>query len=193
MLPRDTPVARASSTLRSKASASAPATNRRRLPPYGDGLGQFYTVIQVRFTVQVTDGILDIAALDRGSGNRPENATIKGPAILGPLTARPNSHPPARIARTALDGGRLGLLVRSAGQSRPLSRWRNPRALRVLTGPRSTDNSAGLTRSGNRRGLEQANPLDLRSAVHSPCFDGPPRIAFNRSNTTFCVSGEKRL
>ena len=52
-------------------------------PPYGDGIGVLYTATQVPFNVQVTDGILDIAVLDRGSGNPPENAAIKGIAILG--------------------------------------------------------------------------------------------------------------
>jgi hypothetical protein len=55
-------------------------------PPNGDGLGVLYTATQVPFTVEVTDGLLDIAVLDRGPGNPPENAAIKGIAILG----RPN-------------------------------------------------------------------------------------------------------
>jgi hypothetical protein len=105
-------VPRASSISKSKASASAPPTRpTRRFPPYGDGLGRLYTATQVRFDVQVTDGLLDLAVLDRGPGNPPENAAIKGFAIL----ARPN---PAtkfatrpRIARTTRDGGSLGVLV----------------------------------------------------------------------------------
>jgi hypothetical protein len=81
------------------------------LPPYGDGFGRLYTATQVSFTVQVTDGLLDIAVLDRGPGNPPENSAIKGFAILG----RPDpatkfaTHP--RIASTARDGGMFGLLV----------------------------------------------------------------------------------
>ena len=81
------------------------------LPPNGDGLGRLYTATQVPFNVQVTDGLLDIAVLDRGPGNPPENAAIKGIAILG----RPNpatrfaTHP--RIAHTTRDGGQFGVLV----------------------------------------------------------------------------------
>jgi hypothetical protein len=81
------------------------------LPPYGDGFGRLYTATQVPFTVQVTDGLLDIAVLDRGPGNPPENAAIKGIAILG----RPDpatkfaTHP--RIAHTTRDAGQFGLMV----------------------------------------------------------------------------------
>jgi hypothetical protein len=81
------------------------------LPPNGDGLGRLYTATQVPFTVQVTDGLLDIGVLDRGPGNPPENSAIKGIAILG----RPNpatkfaSRP--RIARTTRDSGQFGVLV----------------------------------------------------------------------------------
>jgi hypothetical protein len=81
------------------------------LPPAGDGLGRLYTATQVRFDVQVTDGLVDIAVLDRGPANPPENSAIKGIAIL----ARPN---PAtkfatrpRIAGTTRDGGQLGVRV----------------------------------------------------------------------------------
>jgi hypothetical protein len=81
------------------------------LPPAGDGFGRLYTATQVPFTVQVTDRLLDIAVLDRGPGNPPENSAIKGFAIL----ARPN---PAtkfatrpRIASTTRDGGQLGVFV----------------------------------------------------------------------------------
>ncbi len=81
------------------------------LPPYGDGQGRLYTATQVKFDVEVTDGLLDIAVLDRGPGNPPENAAIKGFAIL----ARPNpgekwaTRP--RIVSTATDGGQLGVRV----------------------------------------------------------------------------------
>jgi hypothetical protein len=61
--------------------------------------------------VQVTDSLVDIAVLDRGPGNPPENSSIKGLAIL----ARPN---PAtkfatrpRIASTTRDGGGFGVTV----------------------------------------------------------------------------------
>jgi hypothetical protein len=77
------------------------------LPPSGDGLGRLYTATQVKFDVQVTDGLVDIAVLDRGPGNPPENSAIKGFAIL----ARPN---PAtkfatrpRIVRTTRNGGQF--------------------------------------------------------------------------------------
>lgn len=81
------------------------------LPPAGDGFGRLYTATQVPFNVQVIDGLLDIAVLDRGPGNPPENSAIKGIAILG----RPNpatkfaTHP--RIARTTRDGGQFGMFV----------------------------------------------------------------------------------
>ncbi len=81
------------------------------LPPSGDGLGRLYTATQVRFTVQVTDGVMDIAVLDRGPGNPPENAAIKGLAILGrPNPAMKYATRP-RIASTTRDGGQFGLLV----------------------------------------------------------------------------------
>ena len=81
------------------------------MPPAGDGLGRLYTATQVKFDVQVTDGLVDIAVLDRGPGNPPENAAIKGIAIL----ARPD---PAvkfatrpRIASTTRNAGQLGVFV----------------------------------------------------------------------------------
>ena len=81
------------------------------LPPYGDGQGRLYTATQVKFDVQVTDGLVDIGILDRGPGTPPENSAIKGIAILG----RPN---PAvkfatrpRIDYTTRDGGQFGVLV----------------------------------------------------------------------------------
>jgi hypothetical protein len=61
------------------------------LPPNGDGLGAIYTATQVAFDVQVTNGVLEVAVLDRGSGNPPENAAIKGIAML----MRP---PPGKLA-----------------------------------------------------------------------------------------------
>lgn len=80
-------------------------------PPNGDGLGVLYTATQVPFNVQVTDGLLDIAVLDRGAGNPPENAAIKGIAILGrPAPATKFATRP-RIARTTRDGGQFGVFV----------------------------------------------------------------------------------
>jgi len=81
------------------------------LPPYGDGYGRLYTATQVRFDVPVTDGLLDIGVLDRGPANPPENAAIKGIAIL----ARPD--PAVKfatrplIASTTRDGGQFGLHI----------------------------------------------------------------------------------
>ncbi len=80
------------------------------LPPYGDGLGRLYTATQVPFNVQVTDGILDIAVLDRGTGNPPENAAIKGIAILG-RPAPPKFTTRPRIAGTTRDGDQFGVFV----------------------------------------------------------------------------------
>lgn len=52
-------------------------------PPAGDGLGVTFTATQVLFRdLLVSDGILNIAVLDRGSGNPPENAAIDAMAIL---------------------------------------------------------------------------------------------------------------
>ena len=79
------------------------------LPPNGDGFGRLYTATQVAFNVDVADGILDIAVLNRG--DRLSNASIKGFAILGrpstatKLVARP------RIAGLTRDGGQFGVLV----------------------------------------------------------------------------------
>ena len=81
------------------------------LPPYGDGFGRLYTATQVSFTVQVTDGLLDIAVLDRGSGNPPENAAIKGLAILGRPNPATKYATRPRIASTTRDGGQFGVFV----------------------------------------------------------------------------------
>lgn len=79
--------------------------------PKAESAKSGYTATQVRFDVQVTDGLVDIGVLDRGPGNPPENSAIKGVAIL----ARPD---PAvkfatrpRIARTTRDGGQFGVFV----------------------------------------------------------------------------------
>ena len=81
------------------------------LPPNGDGLGRLYTATQVPFNVEVTDGLLDIAVLDRGPGNPPENAAIKGIAILGRPNPATNFATRPRIARTTRDGGQFGIFV----------------------------------------------------------------------------------
>jgi hypothetical protein len=80
-------------------------------PPNGDGLGALYTATQVPFTVPVSDGLLDIAVLDRGFANPPENAAIKGIAILGRPNPATKFAPRPRIAHTTRDGGQLGILV----------------------------------------------------------------------------------
>jgi hypothetical protein len=81
------------------------------LPPYGDGFGRLYTATQVSFTVQVTDGLLDIGVLDRGPGNPPENAAIKGFAILGRPNPATKFATRPRIADTTRDAGQLGISV----------------------------------------------------------------------------------
>jgi hypothetical protein len=81
------------------------------LPPSGDGLGRLYTATQVPFTVQVTDGLLDIAVLDRGPGNPPENSAIKGIAILGRPNPATKFATRPRIASTTRDGGMFELAV----------------------------------------------------------------------------------
>jgi hypothetical protein len=80
-------------------------------PPNNDGLGALFTATQVSFTVQVSDGLLDIAVLDRGPGNPPENAAIKGIAILGRPDPATKFATRPRIARTTRDAGQLGILV----------------------------------------------------------------------------------
>jgi len=81
------------------------------LPPSGDGFGRLYTATQVPFTVQVTDGLLDIAVLDRGPGNPPENAAIKGIAILGRPNPATKFATRPRIVDAALAAGQFGLSV----------------------------------------------------------------------------------
>lgn len=81
------------------------------LPPNGDGFGRLYTATQVPFAVQVTDGLLDIAVLDRGPGNPPENAAIKGFAILGRPDPATKFATRPRIASTSRDAGQLSLGV----------------------------------------------------------------------------------
>lgn len=80
------------------------------LPPNGDGYGAIYTATQVKFDAQVNDALMDIAVIDRGAGNPPENAAIKGFAILSrPAPPKFASRP--RIAHTTRDAGQFGLLV----------------------------------------------------------------------------------
>jgi hypothetical protein len=81
------------------------------LPPNGDGLGRLYTATQIAFTVEITDGLLDIAVFDRGAGNPPENAAIKGIAILGRPSPDTRFATRPRIARTTRDGGQVGVFV----------------------------------------------------------------------------------
>lgn len=53
------------------------------LPPSGDGQGATFKATQlVLRDVLVSDGMLNVDILDRGSGNPPENAAIKGMAII---------------------------------------------------------------------------------------------------------------
>jgi hypothetical protein len=105
-------------------------------PPNGDGFGTLYTATQVPFTVQVNDGLLDIAVLDRGPGNPPENAAIKGIAILGRPDPATKFATHARIAHITRDGGQLGI-------------WVDPQAnlARYLAGeiPLRLESSANLT------------------------------------------------
>jgi hypothetical protein len=81
------------------------------LPPAGDGLGRLYTATQVKFDVQVTDGLVDIAVLDRGPGNPPENSAIKGIAILARPDPATKFATRPRIAGTTRDGGQFGVFV----------------------------------------------------------------------------------
>ena len=81
------------------------------LPPDGDGLGRLFTATQVPFHMEVTDGLIDIAVLDRGRGNPPENAAIKGIAILGRPNPEVKFATRPRIVHTTFDGGRFGVVV----------------------------------------------------------------------------------
>lgn len=81
------------------------------LSPNGDGFGRLYTATQVAFTVEVNDGLLDIAVLDLGAGNPPENAAIKGIAILGRPNPATKFATRPRIASTTHDGGQFGVFV----------------------------------------------------------------------------------
>ena len=81
------------------------------LPPNGDGFGRLYTATQVRFDVQVTDGLVDIGVLDRGLANPPENSAIKGFSILARPDPATKFATRPRIADTTLDGGQFGVQV----------------------------------------------------------------------------------
>jgi hypothetical protein len=81
------------------------------LPPNGDGRGRLYTATQVAFTVEVNDGILDMAVLDLGAGNPPENPAIKGIAILGRPSPATKFATSPRLARTTREGGQFGVMV----------------------------------------------------------------------------------
>jgi hypothetical protein len=81
------------------------------LPPAGDGQGRLYTATQVKFDVQVSDGLVDIAVLDRGPGNPPENSAIKGIAILGRPNPATKFATRPRIADTTRNAGQLGVFV----------------------------------------------------------------------------------
>ena len=53
------------------------------IPPANDGIGATFKATQVVFRdVPVSDGVLNVSVLDRGSGNPPENAAIKAIAVL---------------------------------------------------------------------------------------------------------------
>jgi hypothetical protein len=57
------------------------------LPPPGDGRGATFKATQLVFRdVPVSDGVLNVEILDRGTGNPPENAAIKGMAIIQQTT-----------------------------------------------------------------------------------------------------------
>jgi Concanavalin A-like lectin/glucanases superfamily/FG-GAP repeat/Malectin domain len=81
------------------------------LPPNGDGLGVLYTATQVPFNVQVSDGLLDVAVLDHGLGNPPENPAIKGMAILGRPDPATKFATRPRLAHVTRDAGQIGILV----------------------------------------------------------------------------------
>jgi hypothetical protein len=74
-------------------------------PPGGDGLGLTFTATQVLFRdVPVNDGVLNIAVLDRGAGNPPENAAIDAMAILqSPSTGSLGAPHIASIRRVELN------------------------------------------------------------------------------------------
>lgn len=84
------------------------------LPPNGDGLGRLYTATQVPFTVQVADGILDLAVFPSGPinpGGPPPRVAVKGVAVLGRPSPTTKFATRPRIVSTTRDGGQFGLFV----------------------------------------------------------------------------------
>jgi hypothetical protein len=79
------------------------------LPP-NDGAGATFKATEVVFrNVSVTDGALNISILDRGPGNPPENAAIKGMAILQQATG--NGLFPPRIDAMEVTGTNVRIEV----------------------------------------------------------------------------------
>ncbi len=77
------------------------------LPPSGDGQGATFKATQlVLRDVLVSDGMLNVDILDRGNGNPPDNAAIKGMAIIQQSAA--GGLAPTRIVWI----GRVGTLLR---------------------------------------------------------------------------------
>ena len=54
-----------------------------------DGQGRIYAATALRFTALVSDGLLDIRIVDKGAGNPPQNASIKGVAVVALEPAGP--------------------------------------------------------------------------------------------------------
>jgi hypothetical protein len=110
------------------------------LPPYGDGLGATFKATQLVFRdVVVNDRVLNIDILDRGPGNPPENAAIKGMLIIQQSEA--GGLTPTRIAavnrvgnvlRVKVDPGAnraayyAGLTRFELQQSTDMKNWGNP-------------------------------------------------------------------
>jgi hypothetical protein len=79
------------------------------LPPAGDGLGTLYKATQLTFVVPVTSGVITIAIIDRGDGDPPEDASIKGFTILKWPAGTPVVQP--RIAHVDVGQSQVDVLV----------------------------------------------------------------------------------
>ena len=133
------------------------------LPPYGDGRGATFKATQLVFRdVAVNDGVLNVDILDRGPGNPPENAAIKGMLILRQTGA--GGLAPTRIASVGRAGTSLRIKVD------PLSnRAAYYAGLTLLELQQSTD-----LKTWASAGLPSATEGDF--VVFETPFNGPKRF-----------------
>jgi hypothetical protein len=131
------------------------------LPPYGDGQGRLYTATQVPFTVQVTDGLLDIALCSTAApATRPRTPPSKASPSSAAQTPQQNS------PRTRASPAPRATAANSDCSSirKPISPVILPAKSRCGSSPRSTSRNGPRCRTG---------PKSERTERSSPCRHRP--------------------